>query len=563
MSVEPESQFRRDSIERLAEDFVGRIRSGDRPLVDEYVAQHPNLASQIREFFPLLNMIEEMHEDGKTVSDQSSHETGSDLPLPRIGGYQILGELGRGGMGIVYEALQTELGRRVALKVVPGDLSVTTDQTFLREEARKLATVQHPNIVQIYDVGEYEGRPYFSMQLVEGQSLSNRLASGPLMPREAASLLLEVCQAIAEAHRCGIVHRDLKPSNILLDNTGRPLVADFGLAQFVELGTLTATGLVAGTPSYMSPEQATSGNPGPSSDIYSLGAVLYEMLTGRPPFQSASPVETIMMVLEEDPLLPRTLNSRVDRDLEAIAMRCLQKQPELRYSDVDALASDIRAYVEDEPISVAKNNFTNLFEFFRRETRFGPVMEVWGSYLMFSGWYLLSVYGICAALKFAGVNVHLYYYAVWAASYPPWYLGYKWIRRWKIPTSLVERQLGHLWTGGAAICVLTLVLEGTLRLPALILCPVYGVVQFAQSYAMANLLSRMFYLPALAYFMCAIMMLIMVRVGELQGNENMYAAATAIFAILSWIAFFIPGLIYHRRLLARRRRNNANRVAKP
>ena len=200
---------------------------------------------------------------------------------------------------------------------------------------RGRARLDHPAIVPVYEVGEYDGQPYFTMKYVEGTTLARRLAEGPMQPREAASLLAPVARAVHFAHTHGVLHRDLKPSNILIDNEGRPHVSDFGLAKRVEADSnLTLTGAILGTPAHMAPEQAagTRGKLGPASDVYSLGTILYQMLTGRPPFQAASPVDTVLLVLEQDPLPPRLVNPRADRELEMIALKCLQKPQDLRYA---------------------------------------------------------------------------------------------------------------------------------------------------------------------------------------------------------------------------------------
>ena len=543
-------QPQRDSIEQLAESYVRELRSGNRPSVEQYARRRPELASQIREFFPVLQAIEGL-QDERTFPYPVASEPAK---APQIGGYRILHEIGRGGMGVVYQAEQTALGRHVALKIVPGNISFEATRQQLQEEAQILAQVQHPNIVPVFEIGEHQGQPFFSMQLIEGESLADRLKRGPLSSRAAAEILAPVSQAVAEAHRRGIVHRDLKPSNILLDPAGRPLVADFGLARFFEVGQLTATGVVAGTPSYMSPEQAQDGRVNPTSDIYSLGAVLYEMLTGRPPFQAASPVEVIMMVLEEDPLPPRALNSRVDRDLEAIALKCLHKQEELRYESAESLGADLQAYVDDAPISAAKYRLSDTLMLLRRETRFGPTLETWGAAMMFQAWYLLLVYGLSGVLKLGNFSTHWPYYFLWAGSFPFWFVGFHALRSWQGVATLAERQLSHLWIGGATVCVTSLVLEGTLRLPALILSPIFAIVGFTQSFAMANLLSRIFYLPAIAYAACSLAMIILVRVGQLRDDGRLLAAAMMLLAVVHWVAFFFPGLYYHRRHLQRQRR---------
>ncbi len=252
----------------------------------------------------------------------------------RVGDYELLEELGRGGMGVVYLARQMNLNRQLAVKMIlRGPLASQGDRERFLAEAQAAARLDHVGIVPVYQVGEEGGRMYFSMKYIKGPTLSDLLQAGPLPPQTAAQLLAKVCRAIDFAHQSGVLHRDLKPSNILIDEDGEPHVTDFGLAKRItDPHSMTHSGAVVGTPAYMSPEQAAGNRSvGPVSDVYSLGAILYHMLTGQPPFQAASPVDAVMKVLEQDPVPPRQLNRGVDRDLELIAVRCLQKPPDLRY----------------------------------------------------------------------------------------------------------------------------------------------------------------------------------------------------------------------------------------
>jgi len=271
-----------------------------------------------------------------------------------FGDFELLEEIGRGGMGVVYRAHQTSLDRIVAVKVLAaGQWASPEEVQRFREEATSAARLTHSAIVPIYEVGEWEGQPFLSMAYVRGSTLAERIRSGPLPAREAAELVYSVSDAVHYAHRCGVIHRDLKPANILLDSAGQPRVTDFGIAKRLEAPPeLTGDGQVLGTPGYIPPEQAAGrlSQIDARSDVYALGAVLYAMLTGRPPFSAATSLDTLLQVLEREPVPPRQLNSAVPRDLETIALKCLEKEPRRRYPTALELADDLRRYLADEPV---------------------------------------------------------------------------------------------------------------------------------------------------------------------------------------------------------------------
>jgi serine/threonine protein kinase len=277
----------------------------------------------------------------------------------RFGDYELLGEIGRGGMGVVLKAHELALGRIVALKMLlPGALPDETELARFRSEASAAGQLRHPNIVKVHRVGVQDGRHFFSMDYIEGVSLAQRLADGPLPGRSAARYLVTVARAIQHAHRQGILHRDLKPGNILIDLSDQPHVTDFGLAKHFTASTgRTRTGALLGTPSYMSPEQAGgSKDLGPACDVYGLGALLYELLTGRPPFRGETALDTLMQVIEHEPAPPRLLNPRVDRDLETICLKCLQKAPRDRYASADDLADDLERFLNGDSIHARSFN---------------------------------------------------------------------------------------------------------------------------------------------------------------------------------------------------------------
>jgi len=279
--------------------------------------------------------------------------------LPKVtkiqyfGDYELLEEIARGGMGVVYRARQTSLNRIVALKMIlSGEHASPIDIERFNIEAQAAANLKHPNIVAIHEVGEHQGRSYFSMTYIEGQNFADILRAGPVPNRKAAQYMKTVAEAVHFAHQCGTLHRDLKPQNLLIDGNDQPQITDFGLAKQVEdTSGLTATGMILGTPSYMSPEQALGkADIGPRSDVYSLGAVLYELLTGRPPFCAASVVETLRQVTDKLPAAPHTINDNVPPDLETICLKCLEKSPHARFQSAHELAADLGRFLDHEPI---------------------------------------------------------------------------------------------------------------------------------------------------------------------------------------------------------------------
>jgi serine/threonine-protein kinase len=345
--------FNDPRVERLLEELLD---SGGSP--DEACRSCPELLPQVRAGLQRLRRLEQEVEAMFPSTEPPGGAGRAALPpaeLPRIHGYEMQAELGRGGMGVVYRARHLRLERPVAVKMLlAGRYAQPEEQERFLREAQAVAALHHANIVQVYDVGEVDGRPYFTMELIEGGSLADQIHGIPQPARPAAALVATLAETIHTAHLNGIVHRDLKPGNILLNPDGAPKVTDFGLARRLEgNAALTQSGVPMGTPSYMAPEQAGGKREaiGPATDVYALGAILYEMLTGRPPFRAETSTATLQQVLHDDPVPPSRLNSGVPRDLATICLKCLCKEPQRRYPSAAALAEDLRRFLRGEPIT--------------------------------------------------------------------------------------------------------------------------------------------------------------------------------------------------------------------
>ncbi len=329
----------------------------------------PQMADVVDEVFAAFSGSTDFDPGKETVTFQSDHvdtttvigdipeseALAAELPNSRFADFDLLEELGRGGMGVVYKARQQSLNRIVALKMIrAGQLAGPDDMQRFLAEAQASAKLDHPGIVPVFEVGESDGQPFFVMGFVEGQTLSDMARHEPLDPERAAELVKEVGQAVHYAHEQSVVHRDLKPSNVLVDRAGKPRVMDFGLAKTLDNNKgMTVTGDVLGTPAYMPPEQAQGriGDVGVRSDVYSLGAMLYDLLTGRPPFLAANVMETLQQVVEQQPVSLRQLNSSIPKDLETISLKCLQKEPEKRYATAKEVCEDLSCYLEGKPIA--------------------------------------------------------------------------------------------------------------------------------------------------------------------------------------------------------------------
>lgn len=526
-------------------------------VVDELAEAHPGLADELRAIWAAMLVADcvatttresSIADAAPTLQHHSDEPVAIPTPVNRrvpqqFGDYELLEEIGRGGMGLVYRARQKSLDRIVALKVaLGGGARSTADLARFRSEAEASARLDHPGIVPVYEAGEQDGQFYFTMKLVDGTSLNQRLAEGPMNPREAAALLAPVCRAIHFAHQQGVLHRDLKPANILIDREGRPHVSDFGLAKRVEFDAdLTITGAILGTPSYMAPEQAggNRGKLGPTADVYSLGTILYQMLTGRPPFQAASPVDTVLLVLEQEPLPPRVLNPKADVELEMIALKCLQKPPDLRYATAAALADDLEAYLADEPISAREGLFNKIVSRAFRETHHATVLENWGLLWMWHSLALLITCLLTSILQWRGTTSPWPYLALWTIGLGTW-AGIFWTLRHRSgPVTFVERQIAHVWASSMISIAGLFFVEMILDMPVLTLSPVLALTSGMIFVVKAGILSGEFYIQAAALFATAIAMAVLDRM--------QIPLSIALFGVVSAGCFFFPGWKYYRQ----------------
>jgi serine/threonine protein kinase len=373
-----------DPAFELLNQYLERLHRGEKPDRQRLLAEHPELAAHLqclealdalappqksspqdpsrqdreRADTPLSDLTATLLDSGSGPQAPAAGPADVLRQLGDFGDYELLEEIGRGGMGVVYKARQKSLDRIVAVKMIAQLLATREQVRRFQSEAKAAAGINHPHVVHIHEVGEIYGQHYFAMEYVPGTTLAKRLdaaraASERLPIDEAVSLLCAVAHAVEYLHQHGVVHRDLKPSNILLDNEGKPKVTDFGLAKVSTPGSReSAPGVIAGTPHYMSPEQAMGdrGEVGPLTDVYSLGAILYELLTGRPPFRGDNPLDVLLQVREREPAKPRQVNPKVPYELELICLKCLEKSPGDRYPSAGALAEDLERYLRRETI---------------------------------------------------------------------------------------------------------------------------------------------------------------------------------------------------------------------
>jgi tRNA A-37 threonylcarbamoyl transferase component Bud32 len=399
----------------------------------------------------------------------------------RFGDYELLSEVARGGMGVVYKARQLRLNRTVAIKMIlTGQLASGEEVRRFFCEAEAAAAMQHPHIVAIHEVGEHEGQHFFSMDFVEGQNLAEMIRESPLSAERAARYVQAIGLAIQYAHEQGKLHRDLKPSNIIIDPQNQVRVTDFGLARSIECSSeLTGTGQVLGTPSYMPPEQAAgrSGAIGPASDVYSLGAILYELLTGRPPFRAENALDTLMQVLEADPAPPKLLNPTIPDDLQTICLKCLEKDPRLRYTTARHLADDLGRYLAGEPISATTVNILGRMTRALARSANDEELHAWGLSLILIGVMIFTSHLAIWVLEALGQPLWLAY-GIPRAAMVIGLLTILWRSRTQsiLPTNATERLIWSIWIGYLTGYAAAMVVIGVERQDHLLIYPIAAIL---------------------------------------------------------------------------------------
>jgi len=528
-------------LANLITNLADRINSGDRVELEKTCHQHPAFERDLRDLWGTIAVTRAAADEMASKSftgDAEPRIPGLEVPYD-LGNYILEEEIGRGGMGIVYRAVRKSDQKTIAIKMIlKGDFASPVERERFQAEAEAAARLTHRHIAPIYEIGEHEGLAFFCMKFIGGGTLTQRLLAGPLHPRKAGKIMAEICDAVQYAHSQGVLHRDLKPSNILLDDVGHAHIVDFGLAkQASSSASLTKSGAILGTPSYMSPEQAAGarGEVGVASDVYSLGAILYHMLTGRPPFLGASPVDTLLMVLEQDPLIPRALNRRVDRKLEMIAMRCLQKPQDLRYHSAMNLSKDVQAYLNNETVSAREGRIVQVVSNLFRETHHAEVLENWGLIWMWHSLVLLVASLATHFLWMLGDENRVHYWLMWTFGLGAWAVVFWFVRRTMGPVTFVERQIAHVWASAMCCVMFLFPLEAALRLDVLSLAPLLAVVAGMVFVIKAGILSGRFYIQAALMFATAIVM------------AKLPDAAMVLFGLAAAACFFSAGWKYYRR----------------
>jgi serine/threonine protein kinase len=416
-------------LERAIAEYLEAAANGEPPDPAEMLAAYPELADELNQFFADHNQVMRLADSWRSevaaqeIDERFASSSGSQRRTPatadtqilsegaasspavatqsasapvRLGDYELLQEIARGGMGVVYKARQVSLNRIVAIKMIlQGQLAAAEEVDRFTLEAEAAAKLAHPHIVVIHDVGRLNDQHYFSMEYVEGENLAQVIRRGSVSFQQAATYLEQIAKAVDYAHRNGVLHRDIKPSNVLLDPTGRVRVTDFGLAKHFDRGEeLTVTGQIIGTPAYMAPEQITGrrGEIGPPCDVYALGAILYELLTGQPLFKGRDYFETLLHVLECQPQSPRELNPDVPRELEMICLKCLEKEPQHRYQSAGGVSEDLQRFLNGDSISLTSPKLADRLVRTLERSHYDREFHTWARILFHLAWIALATH---------------------------------------------------------------------------------------------------------------------------------------------------------------------------
>jgi serine/threonine protein kinase len=546
------------ALELVYHEVLLREELGEGPQLEEYQRRFPQLGAQLGALFEVHRVIASSQVllasmRGATLGRESPV---GGAPGPQVRGYEILGELGSGGMGAVYRARQVSLNRPVALKVIrAGAQARPEDLMRFRAEAEAVARLRHPNIVQIYEIGEHEGRPYLALELVDGGSLAQRLGGTPLPPRQAADLLTQLAEAVHAAHQARVVHRDLKPANVLLSGGGVPKMTDFGLAKLLDADTgQTRSGAILGTPSYMAPEQATGRNKdvGPATDIYALGAILYETLTGRPPFTGATVLDTLEQVRSQEPVPPRYLQPKVPRDLETICLKCLRKDPGRRYGSARELAEDLRRFERGEPIHARSYSLLQRVVHTLDRRHLQIELRTWGNvFLVLAPLAIVTHVSLFLLLRDGPPYPYPWVWLVPVTEFTLMGIIFQYCRsRLRLPLSTVEGQLlimwGAFWVAGLLTHVVAYETLATDRpLDLLHLYPVWTLMAGLLFCIMGSNYWGQSYLTGLTFFVLAILMPLHLPWAPLEFG-------------LAWAVYLVFCGVYLRRLAAQDDRPGAD-----
>jgi len=506
MNGEPKSDHpKHESLNEVLASYLEAVARRERLDRDALVTEHPQLAEELLAFFEDHDCAAKLAEAWRTAEGDAAETVGKlgdtdipDLYAPtalldavsigagsgensrayqnglcarRFGDYEILEEIARGGMGVVYRARQISLNRIVAVKMIlSGELADAGDIRRFHLEAEAAANLQHPNIVAIYEVGQVEGQYYYSMEYVAGRSLAQLVREDGIVPKQAAHYVRQIAEAIDHAHRHGVTHRDIKPSNVLIDQKNQARVTDFGLAKWSKNDQrLTTTDKIVGTAPYMAPEQITGSRDrvGPASDVYAIGALFYELLTGRPPFRGTTTLETLVQVRDHVPRLPRQFDPHIPRELELICLKCLEKNPDERYRSARNLAEDLERFLNGDSISISGPNLLNRLVRTLERSHHDVEFRTWARMLFHFAWIVFAA----NCFVFLVGQFRLPALLVWlaasrAAEFVAMGLVF-WLFRadWYPPQGKPSRQLWALWLGYVAGSIALVLVEYALAGP--------------------------------------------------------------------------------------------------